>query len=56
MKLHPDDTEEDYALFGKIVLPWAHVEANLVTMIFLLIQEPNDFPNKGIPQTFARSA
>lgn len=52
MNIHPDDTDEDYAMFGRIVLLWGRVEAWLVTMNFLLLNKPNDLPSKGIPQNF----
>lgn len=52
INLHPNDTDEDYAYFGKIVLLWGQVEACLVTIIFHLIQPPNNLKNKGIPQSF----
>ncbi len=53
MKLHPDDTEDDYAIFGKIVLLWSRVEAILITIIYAMIFEPGGLRQKGIPQNFA---
>ncbi len=52
MQLHLEDTDEDYAIFGKIVLLWSHVEAHLITIIFNLMFEPNKLEHKGIPWNF----
>ena len=36
MKIHPNEEDSEYALFGKIILLWGHVEMELVNIILRL--------------------
>jgi hypothetical protein len=55
MKINSDDDEEDYALFGKIVLLWGHVEAALVNILLRVTHPLNKLPNHdGVPTPFSQ--
>src|SRR5258708_2389311 len=53
MKINPDDEEADYTLFGRVLLQWGHVEAELVN-ILLRLTHPlfGFFDEKGLPRGF----
>jgi hypothetical protein len=53
MKMNSDDDEDYYALFGKIVLLWGHVEAALVNILLRITHPLNKLPkHDGVPTPF----
>jgi hypothetical protein len=54
MKINSDDEEEDYALFGKIILLWGYVEASLTNILLRLTHPLNKLPDhEGVPVSFS---
>jgi hypothetical protein len=37
VKINPGDEESDYALFGKVLLQWGHVEGKLINILLRLL-------------------
>jgi len=54
MRINPDDQENDYALFGMVLLQWGHVEAELVNILLRLTHPRFGFvQEKGLPRGFS---
>jgi hypothetical protein len=53
VNINPDDQEADYALFGRVLLQWGHVEVQLVNILLRLLHPRFGFvAEKGLVSAF----